>query len=223
MELGVDISALSAVYLRNIPPSPSNYAQRSGRAGRSGQAALVLSYCAAQSPHDQYFFRDQRGMVHGVVRPPAIDLSNQELVQSHLNAIWLASTDVALEPGIADLLDLSAVGRPVKQTIRDALSDPEIARWAAVQMERFLGQFADTLTADKAPWFDMAGEFSRRSVQNALQRFEASFDRWRELFDAAERQLNDAHRIISDHSTGSKELRAAKDRHQAKLQISLSS
>jgi ATP-dependent helicase YprA (DUF1998 family) len=48
MELGVDISALNAVYLRNVPPTPANYAQRSGRAGRSGQAALVVTYCNLQ-------------------------------------------------------------------------------------------------------------------------------------------------------------------------------
>ncbi len=222
MELGVDISALSTVYLRNMPPTPANYAQRSGRAGRSGQAALVLSYCSAQSPHDQYFFRDQRAMVHGVVRPPAIDLSNQDLVQSHLNAIWLASTDVALEPSIADLLELTNRGKPMKKAIRDALADPDIARRASARMERFLGQFADALTPDKAPWFDTAADFSDRTVRSALERFEASFDRWRDLFDAAERQLNDAHRIISDHSTGSKELRAAKERHrQAANQLEL--
>jgi hypothetical protein len=63
MELGVDISALNAVYLRNMPPTPANYAQRSGRAGRSGQAALVVSYCAAQSPHDQYYFERPERMV----------------------------------------------------------------------------------------------------------------------------------------------------------------
>src|SRR4029077_6126353 len=79
MELGVDISALNAVYLRNIPPTPANYAQRSGRAGRSGQAALVLTYSSAQSPHDQYFFRNPRAMVHGAVRPPLLDLPNRDL------------------------------------------------------------------------------------------------------------------------------------------------
>ena len=56
MELGIDISALNAVYLRNMPPTPANYAQRSGRAGRSGQAALIVTYCSAQGPHDQYYF-----------------------------------------------------------------------------------------------------------------------------------------------------------------------
>jgi Lhr-like helicase len=76
MELGVDISALNAVYMRNMPPTPANYAQRSGRAGRSGQAALVVTYCAAQSPHDQYYFRDPQEMVSGVVRPPSLDLAN---------------------------------------------------------------------------------------------------------------------------------------------------
>jgi hypothetical protein len=50
MELGVDISALNVVYMRNVPPTPANYAQRSGRAGRSGQAALVMTYASVAEP-----------------------------------------------------------------------------------------------------------------------------------------------------------------------------
>ena len=76
MELGVDIAQLNLVNLRNVPPTPANYAQRSGRAGRGGQPALVFTYCAGRSPHDQYFYREPARMVAGTVTPPRIDLRN---------------------------------------------------------------------------------------------------------------------------------------------------
>ena len=113
MELGVDIAELDLVYMRNVPPTAANYAQRSGRAGRSGQPALIVTYCAALSPHDQWFFRRPSDAVKGVVRAPTIDLTNQDMIESHLQAVWLAETRTALSPRIAEVLDLDAAGRPL--------------------------------------------------------------------------------------------------------------
>jgi hypothetical protein len=230
MELGVDISALNAVYLRNVPPTPANYVQRAGRAGRSGQAALVVTYCAARSPHDQYFFRDPPAMVHGVVRPPLLDLANRELVESHLQAVWLSCTGMELQGSIAELLQLERPGLPLRAEVPERLRSEAVTAEAARRGARVLRMLRPELTPDTAPWYPLdadadaaADRFAADVAAAAFDHFDAAFNRWRELFRSAERQRDLAAQVVNNHAiTDFRERNAAKTRwRQAVDQIEL--
>ena len=222
MELGVDIAALNAVHMRNMPPTPANYAQRGGRAGRSGQAALVVTYASSQSPHDQYFFQQPKAMVHGEVRAPILELANRDLIDSHLQAAWLSCVEKPLDPCIAELLVLDDADRPIEPDIRRALDARRVAARAGERIRRVLDLVANELTPDLAPWYTGRDAYADAIVATAPRRFGAAFDRWRDLFAAAEEQRDAARRTMDDYSASYQDKRAAQTRHaQAVDQLNL--
>ncbi|HHW17876.1 MAG TPA: DEAD/DEAH box helicase [Firmicutes bacterium] len=89
-ELGVDLGSLEAVFLRNMPPTPANYVQRAGRAGRrTGSAAFVVTFAQRRS-HDMEYYRNPERMVAGVIRPPHFKMANEKVIRRHVYAMALA-------------------------------------------------------------------------------------------------------------------------------------
>ena len=219
MELGVDISQLNVVLMRNVPPTPANYAQRSGRAGRSGEPALIVTYCAAGNSHDQYFFKRPHLMVAGAVSPPRLDLTNEDLIRSHVQAIWLAESEMDLGKSLRDILDLSGQEPSLKllDRIEDTLQSSSIRKKAYARSIEVLNTVEDI---KNAPWYSK--EWLKNVIDNIPREFDRCCERWRELYRAALEQKKIHDKIISDATRTSEERKEARRlRNEAETQMEL--
>lgn len=89
-EMGVNVGDLETVFLRDVPPLPSNYAQRAGRAGRSVNAAAYALTFAKLSSHDLTFFKEPEKMISGTILPPLFKIDNEKIVRRHIYAVALS-------------------------------------------------------------------------------------------------------------------------------------
>lgn len=221
MELGVDISKLSIVHMRNAPPNPANYAQRSGRAGRSGQAALVFAYCSAYSPHDRHYFSHRQDLVAGAVEPPRLDITNRELIRTHLHAAFM--TRVGLKNVRQSALDIIDIGKPTLP-LRDEILSAITLNESTIKL--LIKHFKDVLV-DKPSnlglaWCDDA--WLAKQLKNLPETLDQAMDRWRILYREALATLNKATAILDSGlyaTTTDEHKRAKREIFQAQRQIDL--
>lgn len=86
MEMGVDIGGISEVVMNNVPPSPANYLQRSGRAGRRNETkSLTLTFCGPNPIGRNVMEKPKWPLSHNVVMPK-VRFESPNIVQRHINS-----------------------------------------------------------------------------------------------------------------------------------------
>jgi superfamily II DNA/RNA helicase len=218
MELGIDIGSLGVVHMRNTPPNPSNYAQRSGRAGRSGQGAMIFTYCSTYSPHDRHYFNDQEALVAGAVQAPKLDLSNRELLESHLNALLLSEVGLpgleeheGKKPSLSSLIVDDGTQLPLKPEVIAGLTlSPAMAVTITRKFKAVVHDFEHDLLRSPAAWY--TDQWIADRLSNVTGHLDAALMRWRRLYESALSSLKQATRTIENglYQQTSDEYRLAK-------------
>jgi hypothetical protein len=201
MELGVDIGGLSVVHMRNAPPNSANYAQRSGRAGRSGQGALVFTYCSTFSPHDRHYFHEQAELVAGAVHPPRLDLCNKDLLLSHLNALVISEIGLAgidgldgqtgKTPTLLALVNDESKELPMKAEVREGLMlHGQMFEQIKATFKQAIYDFRDDLESERTGWYNDV--WIDTNLTKIADHLDDALGRWRVLLLSAKAAISKA-------------------------------
>ncbi len=90
LEMGINIGDLNTAINNSIPPLPSNFLQRIGRAGRASGSALIINFAKSQA-HDLFYYSAPLDMMAGEVSTPGCYLEAKEILKRNFFAFCIDS------------------------------------------------------------------------------------------------------------------------------------
>jgi hypothetical protein len=169
--------------MRNVPPTPANYAQRSGRGRPQRTAGLRLHLLLGGQPPRPVLLQASRTHGRRRVSPPRLDLANEDLLRAHVHAIWLA--EVGLDLG-------ETLGGPPRcrsarpdarlRLTRPGRLDDQPARQARVRTRARAALGGAIEEFAQATGSATSGSTTTREIPQQLQ---SRVRRWRSLYRAA--------------------------------------
>ena len=200
MELGIDIGTLSAIYMRNVPPSPSNYAQRAGRAGRKSQSSMIITFCGVGSrrgPHDQYFYRYPEKIIAGKISVPRFLLNNENLIRAHLHSLILETITMKIPQKINGIIDfnkpdtLPLFPDKIEDIEEDILEKDALETSMIDRKEEIVQVIESTLRAEMKDFEWLTHAYIENAVNNFVPELDAAFNDFRVEYTNLNNELSE--------------------------------